>query len=115
MVLEAMLVDASFSGLNADERRYLREWQASARAIGIDAVEDLHAAAVAVYHRGHSDRGLHCWVDCGSLARNRRGRGVGRSLLLGRGSLSDTELAGRGVGADLSGAGCRWSAANLKL
>lgn len=31
----------SFSGLSLDERHYLSEWQASARAIGIDAVEDL--------------------------------------------------------------------------
>ncbi len=43
LILEAMLADAShsFTGLNADERRHLREWQASARAMGIDAVEDL--------------------------------------------------------------------------
>ena len=36
-------VDASqsFVGLSSDERRYLREWRISARAIGIDAVEDL--------------------------------------------------------------------------
>ena len=38
-----MLVDASqsFGGLSSDERRCLREWQISAMAIGIDAVEDL--------------------------------------------------------------------------
>jgi len=38
-----MQVDASqsFVGLSSDERRYLREWQISARAIGIDAVVDL--------------------------------------------------------------------------
>ena len=38
-----MLVDAaqSFGRLRADERRHLREWQISARAMGIDAVEDL--------------------------------------------------------------------------
>ena len=38
-----MLIDASqsFGGLSSDERRHLREWQISARAIGIDAVEDL--------------------------------------------------------------------------
>ena len=38
-----MLVDAShpFGGLSSDERRHLREWQVSATAIGIDAVEDL--------------------------------------------------------------------------
>jgi hypothetical protein len=39
----AMLVDPShaFSALSSDERRHLREWQAAARAIGVDAVEDL--------------------------------------------------------------------------
>ncbi len=38
-----MQVDAaqSFAGLSSDERRHLREWQISASAIGIDAVEDL--------------------------------------------------------------------------
>jgi len=38
-----MLVHAShsFGRLSSDERRCLGEWQASARAIGIDAVEDL--------------------------------------------------------------------------
>ena len=38
-----MLVDASqsFGGLNSKELRHLREWQISAMASGIDAVEDL--------------------------------------------------------------------------
>ncbi len=38
-----MVFDASqaFAGLSSDERRQLREWQISARAISIDAVEDL--------------------------------------------------------------------------
>jgi hypothetical protein len=31
----------SFSALSPDELRHLREWQAAAKAIGIDAVEDL--------------------------------------------------------------------------
>jgi hypothetical protein len=31
----------SFNGLSADERRHLREWQALAREVGVDAVEDL--------------------------------------------------------------------------
>lgn len=37
-----MLVDASesFARLSSDERRHLREWQISAKAIGVDAVED---------------------------------------------------------------------------
>ena len=40
-----MLVDVSqsFGGLSSDERRHLREWQVSAMAIGIDAVEDFTA------------------------------------------------------------------------
>ena len=40
--LDAMLVDASqsFGRLSSDERHHLREWQTSAMAIGIDAVED---------------------------------------------------------------------------
>ena len=33
-------VSQSFGGLSSDERRHLREWQVSAVAIGIDAVED---------------------------------------------------------------------------
>ncbi len=38
-----MLADLSraFGLLTSDERRHLREWQVSAQAIGIDAVEDL--------------------------------------------------------------------------
>ncbi len=42
-ILQATRSDASqsFSGLSPDERRHLREWQSSARVIGIDAVEDL--------------------------------------------------------------------------
>jgi len=40
---DAMQVDASqpFGGLSSEELRHLREWQVSAMAIGIDAVEDL--------------------------------------------------------------------------
>jgi hypothetical protein len=40
---DAMLVDPShaFSALSSDERRHLRQWQVAARAIGVDAVEDL--------------------------------------------------------------------------
>lgn len=34
-------VSQSFSALSPDERRHLREWQSAAKAIGIDAVEDL--------------------------------------------------------------------------
>ncbi len=42
-ILQATLSDPtqSFSGLSLDERRHLREWQVSARTMGIDAVEDL--------------------------------------------------------------------------
>ena len=42
-ILQATRSDAShsFSGLSPDERRHLREWQISARVIGIDGVEDL--------------------------------------------------------------------------
>jgi len=31
----------SFTGLSPDERNHLREWQAAARAIGVDGIEDL--------------------------------------------------------------------------
>jgi hypothetical protein len=31
----------SFNGLSLEESRYLREWQAQARAFGVDGVEDL--------------------------------------------------------------------------
>ncbi len=42
-ILQVTRSDASqsFSALSPDERRHLREWQTAARAIGIDAVEDL--------------------------------------------------------------------------
>ena len=42
-ILQATRSDASqsFSTLSPDELRHLREWQAAAKAIGIDAVEDL--------------------------------------------------------------------------
>jgi hypothetical protein len=42
-ILQATRSDASqsFSALSPDERHHLREWQSAARAIGIDAVEDM--------------------------------------------------------------------------
>ncbi len=42
-VLHLLRSDAlqSFSGLSADERRHLREWQVVARVAGVAAVEDL--------------------------------------------------------------------------
>jgi hypothetical protein len=42
---DLMEVTPVFDGLSPDECRYVREWQQTARVIGIDAVEDLKGRA----------------------------------------------------------------------
>ena len=61
----------SFGGLSSAERRYLREWQLPAVAIGVDAVEDLtlrpwpcpvSGSVFGVFTRGSR---VACWLVVG--------------------------------------------------
>lgn len=62
--VEVLTTAPSFTGLSTRELRYLRYWQTAARAVGIDAVEDLSSRmwpcmvsgiVLGVYRTGETD------------------------------------------------------------